>query len=172
MMRKLFGTVLVLFVLVSFAAAQGHEYIELNKCVMCHKGERKGNIYETWQETGHAKAYETLGTEKAKQVAAEMGIENPQEADQCLKCHVTGYAEGSVPAGVEMANGVSCQACHGPGSDYKSMSVMKDREQAIAAGLVANPKENCTTCHNEESPTYKPFSIEEFWPKVEHSTPE
>ena len=51
------------------------------------------------------------------------------------------------------------------------MSVMKDREKSIAAGLVIPTAETCTACHNEESPTYKGFEFEEMLAKVAHPNP-
>lgn len=157
-------------------AAEGvgaqHEYIGVKKCSMCHKGERKGNIFETWKASPHANAYATLGSEDALKVAAEQGIEDPQTNGECLECHVTAWeVDASLSENVDPTNGVTCEACHGPGGDYGKMSVMKDRDASIAAGMVANPKEGCVDCHNENSPTYKPFDIEEFWPKIEHSVP-
>ena len=38
--------------------------------------------------------------------------------------------------------------CNGFGGDYKSMKIMKDREAAVAAGLVIPTEETCTGCHN------------------------
>mgnify|MGYP001819881094 FL=1 len=48
--------------------------------------------------------------------------------------------------------GVGCEACHGPGSDYKSMKTMKDREASIAAGLVVPNEETCNSCHAGAAP--------------------
>ncbi|MBS1261944.1 MAG: Perchlorate reductase subunit gamma [Calditrichaeota bacterium] len=177
------GLVPALFALVPAASAQEaekgeeaeakHEYISMRKCSMCHKGERKGNIYEIWEASRHAKAFETLAGEKALAIAKEKGIENPQQAGECLQCHVTGYGEDeSLTADLEMANGVTCQACHGAGGDYAKMSTMKDLKASVAAGMVADPKQQCVECHNENSPTYKPFDFEKSWEKIKHATPE
>lgn len=153
--------------------ANGHEYIGLNKCSMCHKGEKKGLMLEKWQEGPHAMAYETLGSEEAAAIAAEMGIENAQEADQCLRCHVTGHGEpAELTAALDLANGVSCESCHGAGAEYKSMKTMRDFDASVAAGMVAEPKTTCVACHNEDSPTYKPFNLEEYWAEIDHSKPE
>ena len=63
-----------------------------------------------------------------------------EKADpSCLKCHATG-ASADMP-------GVQCESCHGPGSDYKSMKVMKDHEASLAAGLVIPDEATCLTCH-------------------------
>jgi hypothetical protein len=131
------------------SAAPDHKYTGVSKCKMCHSSEAKGNQYKHWLDSKHAKAYETLSTAVAKQ--------------ECLKCHVT-------IAGEE-ANGVQCESCHGPGSDYKSLSVMQDKEKAIAAGLIMPTKEVCVSCHNEESPNYVEFNYDEFYKKIAHPAP-
>ena len=46
----------------------------------------------------------------------------------------------------KLAN-VGCEMCHGPGSEYKRKSVMRDREQALAAGLVIPTRDFCAKCH-------------------------
>jgi len=42
---------------------------------------------------------------------------------------------------------VQCEACHGAGSDYKKMSIMKDREKAVANGLEIPSQATCNGCH-------------------------
>lgn len=44
---------------------------------------------------------------------------------------------------------LDCEGCHGPGSEYKRSSVMKDAKKARAAGLVDPPKEFCAKCHRD-----------------------
>jgi cytochrome c5 len=53
---------------------------------------------------------------------------------------------------------------------------MKDKAKAIAAGLTdfkdkAAIEAVCKTCHNEKSPSYKAFKLDEMWPKIKHSIP-
>lgn len=154
------------------------KYIGVSKCKMCHKGEKKGNIFEKWQERKHSKAYETLATEQSKEVAKKAGIKgDPQQAAECLVCHVTAYNAPAEQkeATLTMEEGVSCEACHGPGSEYKSMKVMKDitagTVNGVDFGLIAPDDELCVTCHNPKSPTYKEFKFEEAVKKVAHPLP-
>jgi hypothetical protein len=108
-----------------------HEYIGANKCKICHK---KDGIHPSWLETKHAKAWENLKPEQ-------------QKDKNCVGCHTTGTtAKG------ELLEGVQCEACHGPGSDYKKKSIMEDREKAIAAGLLIPDEKTCAKCHNENVP--------------------
>ncbi|GAB4334309.1 MAG: hypothetical protein Kow0099_06370 [Candidatus Abyssubacteria bacterium] len=156
------------------ADAQEHKYVGVKGCKMCHMAPARGAQFKQWEQTQHAKAYETLASEEAKAIASEKGIANPQEAAECLKCHVTGY--GADPSmfteTYAKEDGVGCESCHGPGNDYKNIQIMKDVEKAKANGLIIPDKETCVKCHNEESPTFKGFNFDEMWPKVTHPVPE
>jgi len=118
------------------AWAQEHTYVGAEKCKMCHKAE-----FTSWAETTHAKA-----TEHAK--ASTTRTFGPD----CLKCHATNSNEALA--------GVQCEACHGAGSDYKQMSIMKDEAQAVANGLVIPSQATCDKCHTGEDHAAKK-SLEE-----------
>lgn len=99
-------------------------YIGAEKCKMCHKLQ-----YESWLTTKHAKATEAAKTAKDRKFEAA-----------CLTCHATNKDEAMA--------GVQCEACHGPGSEYKSLSIMKDQAKAVAAGLIMPTQETCNGCHD------------------------
>ena len=173
-MKRIILSVLALFVGVSMSFAEGdHAYVGVKKCSMCHKGEKKGKIFETWQESKHAHAFAALGEPAALEVYKKLGKEgSPQNDPACLKCHVTGYGVDSVlTEKIIPENGVTCESCHGAGGDYWKIPIMKNREKAVASGLVDKPKEGCIKCHNEESPQYKEFKFEEFFEKIKHQRP-
>lgn len=148
-------------------------------CGMCHKKAEDGAQLKKWEESPHSKAYETLKTEEANKVAKEAGYDKPAvEVDDCLKCHVTGHGvdESRLGKMFKIEQGVQCESCHGPGSEYKSMKIMKNHEKAVANGLRdfkndEDIKALCTGCHNDESPTFKEFNFEEIYPKIAHSIP-
>lgn len=177
-MRKVIWGVTAVLMLGSgslILAEGGHKYIGVKKCSICHKSEAKGNQYGQWVATAHANAYKTLSTAQAKETAAKAGVTgNPEQAPQCLKCHVTAFdADISLlEEGFAKEDGVQCEACHGAGGDYKGLSVMKDKNQAIAAGLVMPTKEVCVKCHNSESPNYQEFNFDEYYKKIAHPRPE
>lgn len=112
------------------AVADDHAFVGAKKCKMCHKVQ-----FASWEQTTHAKATD----------AAKASTDPAYDAAQCLKCHATNNDEALA--------GVQCEACHGPGADFKKMSIMKDREKAIANGLVVPTQETCNGCHvdNEHS---------------------
>jgi len=174
MFRKILIVSAVFLGVSGLVFAQGHKYIGVKKCAMCHKSEKKGNQYGQWFSTKHAKAYETLGTEEAKKTAEGAGVTgNPQEAGECLKCHITAYGvdAGLLGSKFNKEDGVQCESCHGAGSDYKKMSTMKDREKSIAAGLVIPNEKVCVKCHNSDSPNFEGFSYDEYYEKITHPKP-
>src|SRR3989338_4427831 len=168
-------TLIFIFYAAGAVLADGtHKYIGVKKCGMCHKSEEKGNQYGQWIASKHAQAYESLASPEARGVARKKGVEgNPQEAPQCVKCHVTGYGEdaGLFNDGFMKTDGVQCESCHGAGSDYAPLSVMKDKAKAIQAGLVMPTKEVCVRCHNPESPNYREFDYDKYYPLVAHPRP-
>ena len=113
----------------------------------------------------------------AIKIAKEMGLKkSAAESPECLKCHVTGGGTAkNVDKSFNMSEGVTCEACHGPASGYKTLhSKPENKEKAVEAGLVlgnAKDQKPCLTCHNEESPTYKKFTMAEMWKKIEHKLP-
>lgn len=111
-------------VLISLGAqAADREYAGADKCKMCHKVQ-----FSSWEATSHAKATESAKAATDREYSAE-----------CLSCHATNVSE-DLP-------GVQCESCHGPGEDYKKMSIMKDREAAMANGLVIPSQAICDACH-------------------------
>lgn len=185
------GVSLSALVLVQGGVSYGQErdaskFIKLKTCVICHKKDDTGNQYGKWQEMKHSKAFETLGTDQAKEAAAKLGIEDPQSSGKCLRCHSTAYnfTEERQTEEVTMEEGVSCQSCHGPGADYKKKEIMQDHDASVAAGMVFPAKEkSCTLCHNEENPMWDPekytkadgtktgFDVEQAYEKIKHERP-
>ncbi len=153
--------------------APEHAFVGAEKCKMCHSSAKKGAQYTKWKEARHSKAYETLASDKAKEAAATKGIEDPQNAPECLRCHVTGYGapEELLTGKYKIEDGVGCESCHGPGADYLKMSIMKDREKSIEAGLVIPDAATCTGCHNEDSPFFEGFDFDTFYAKIAHERP-
>jgi hypothetical protein len=120
----------------------------------------------------HASALKTLASPESLKIAKEKGIADPTTAPECLKCHTTtGHIDKGLNAGIMASEGVSCESCHGPGSRYKGASIMKNRELAMKNGMILPTEEVCKTCHNPESPTYKPFVYAEKVAIIAHPDP-
>lgn len=152
-------------------------YMGVAKCKTCHKTDAQGAQFPLWEKTSHAKAYATLAGEKAKAIAKEKGIEDPQKADACLKCHVTAHGVDAkyIAEGFLATDGVQCEACHGAGGEYYKMATMKSLTKGeiepASVGLVVADAKTCTKCHNQESPTFKGFEFEKMVAKVAHPIP-
>lgn len=152
--------------------AQNFKYIGASKCKMCHNKPAKGEQYNVWLKGPHASAMKTLSSEQSMEIAKAKGIADPTTDAGCIKCHSTvGHIDAKLVASIKIDEGVSCESCHGPGSMYKGASVMKNRELSMQKGLILPTEEVCVTCHNEESPTYKPFNYEEKVALMAHPDP-
>lgn len=68
-------------------------------------------------------------------------------AAKCKACHVVQFESWSEGAHAKRTPPLDCESCHGEGSEYKAMAVMKDPAKARAAGLVMPGREFCATCH-------------------------
>ncbi len=151
-------------------------YIGTEACGKCHKSEKQGKQLIIWKESIHAGAYKTLLSEDAIKIAKEMGFDKlPHELVECLVCHASGYDVDNerLEVGFKIEDGVQCETCHGAGSEYKKLSIMKDIEKAKENGLIVHTEKEafCTGCHNSESPTFKSFNYEEMWSKIAHKKP-
>lgn len=153
----------------SFLRAQELTYVGAAKCKTCHKSEKRGNQYTIWQESKHSQSFEYLKTEQALESAKKRALEvHPTEAADCLKCH--GPLHEKAPE--LKTEGVTCEVCHGPGSGYKSLNIMKNKEEAVKNGLLlyGTPefrKKLCRKCHTSEE-----FDFEASWEKIKHPLPE
>ena len=149
--------------------AQDFTYVGAAKCKICHKTEKQGRQFPIWEDSRHSKAYEDLFSETALKVAKERNLDKPpSEHPDCLKCHGPLYEK----APEIKAEGVTCEVCHGPGSAYKKLSVMKSREESKNNGLIVYEstetiKAQCATCHGSEE-----FDFEASWEKIKHPKPE
>ena len=180
MMNRILGTAILIVctvILVEVSWAQ-NKYVGVKTCAMCHKSEKQGGQLDIWKNSRHAQAYKTLTTSRADSIAKAKGLKKgASESTECLQCHVVGYESASlVEKTFDYKDGVQCETCHGAGSGYKSITVMKDKAKAIAAGLKLAKDEKeieqmCRTCHNEKSPVFKGFKFDEKWAKIKHPKP-
>ena len=116
------------------AMADTPVYMRAKFCRTCHSSADKDR-YHRWLESRHSKTFDVLkGAEKTD--------------PRCLICHTTGHDQPiSEKSTRKDLRGVQCEACHGPGSEYKSMKVMKDPKLAREKGLWEVSSEICLRCH-------------------------
>jgi hypothetical protein len=166
-------SLLIVVTCLMFAQGKQHKYVGVKKCQTCHKSKKSGEQYGIWQKGPHASALKSLSSDKAKEYAKANNIADPATDAKCLKCHAT---KATVDASLQEATltleeGVSCESCHGPGSDYKSMKIMKNKDEAIKNGLILPTEKVCKTCHNPENPFHKEFNYEVNKTKIAHPIP-
>lgn len=145
-------------------AAVEAEYVGQSKCKMCHNKSTEGEQWSMWKSMEHAQAYNVLLEERAREVAIAVGVTtHPAKTPECLSCHVTGYdiASNTVPAGIDVEDGVQCESCHGPASLHlafgKEYMMKKDEISDDTDLYIVRPDENvCVECHNDLNPTWNP----------------
>lgn len=156
------------------AKAPVFKYVGADKCKLCHNTQAMGKIYDKWLASPHAKAYTTLASDSAKAAGKRLGIDDPQKSEKCLKCHTVGFAahKTQAPDMAWASEGIGCEECHGAGEKYKALTVMKDKKQSLANGLIIPDEKTCLKCHNNpENPFNKPFVYAEAYKKIEHKKP-
>lgn len=167
----LIAIIAISIIFIASLFSQEFTYIGAGKCKICHKTEKQGQQFPIWEESKHSKTSSALSSPDAGARAQEMGVENPAESPKCLKCHAPLFEK----AADFKEEGVTCEVCHGPGSAYKKLSIMKSREESVANGLTVKDspelrKKFCSTCH--ENAHGQPFDTEASYEIIKHSVPE
>jgi YVTN family beta-propeller protein len=181
---RVFALVAV-FAVLAVWAARGQNvrkqpvYVGARACGSCHEGPGMGHQYSLWLHSKHSQAFASLARPEAKKIAEISGLRDmPQESPICLGCHSTAYRAESWQKDdtFRIEDGVQCEYCHGPGSDYMEESVMRNREAAMKAGLIIPAKDRCMTCHIEKGSHVAvlkrpPLNLDDAWQKLAHPLP-
>jgi hypothetical protein len=156
----------VLAVLVSCAApsawAQKGQMLGPNECLNCHDHAAEREWYEKKEipevrrlfpsrdsKAGHINALNQLEASKSDEFAKAIGLADKYDANgKCVACHATVY-RGDANAGV------SCESCHGPGSNYlKPHQTKGSYDLAVSQfgmtrliGNIQGWTQQCTNCH-------------------------
>jgi hypothetical protein len=124
------------------APPEGQGYTGSKRCSSCHFEQ-----YMTWKKTKHSEAFNNL---PAKYKA---GAET-----KCFQCHITAYGHPQGYKGAETADllGVTCESCHGPGSQHEVVAKQfaeaekltpEQEKQARDTIWKIMPGNICSTCH-------------------------
>ena len=170
-------TLIILFVLLVHlpqAMAEQLQYVGNKKCIACHRAE-----FQSWQNDSHSRALDTLkpGAKAEAKIKAKLDPKKDYAADaSCLPCHSVGYGKPAAP-GADLTN-VGCESCHGPGSIYKSPTIMNKKKYqenretqhnlAMESGLTEPAEQVCITCHNANNPFSKGFNYKKMVENVKH----
>jgi hypothetical protein len=176
----MFNKILTISIMVIFTfsmigfAGDKPEYVGASKCKTCHKADKNGAQFTKWSKEKHSKAYEALKSDGAKKKAEVAGVKDPLNDEKCLSCHTTAYTAKNKAKSYKIEEGVSCEACHGPGSMYKKSSVMKEHKKSVEAGMVDKVDEKvCANCHKKDTPGHegKFTTFEKEFAKIAHPVP-
>jgi len=151
-------------------SAKERTYVGAKTCRLCHKSELQGRQFVIWEESLHAMGFAGLSSDKAAEIGKPLGIASPVSNAQCLGCH----APLAAKAPELKDEGVTCEVCHGPGSAYKKLSIMQDREKAVQNGLVLYPdagaiEAHCLKCHQDAHGIA--FDFKKAWDLIKHPVP-
>jgi len=129
-------------------------YVGEQVCRNCHHMQGNRDQYRKWRSTKHAQAYSALFMPESKEIAELSGIDiEPFDSPICLGCHTTAYnvEKWERDATFRFKDGVQCELCHGPGSEYIDEDVMRDRNRSVQAGLKTPQERDCMICHKEKN---------------------
>jgi len=157
------------------AVSMERVYVGASVCRECHNTDQR-NQYATWLGSPHAQAWAVLAMPESLEIARLSGIhEDPFSNPVCLGCHTTAAdtEDWERDASFHLADGVQCELCHGPGSEYISPEIMADPERAAAAGLRTPTATTCLICHKEKGSHTavlgpRPFNLEKAMARITH----
>ncbi len=139
-------------------------YIGPGSCsaVACHGGIEPRSVtdvlqneYSTWvTRDKHARAYTSLTEPLGEQIAQTLHLGAAEKAQRCLACHALDVPASQQARRFDLADGVSCESCHGPASRWIGPHIQANAQHAqmVALGLYDNRNlvlrtERCLTCH-------------------------
>jgi len=110
--------------------------------------------YTTWVvQDKHARATEVLSNPASLRMAKILGLGRPDTEQKCVACHALD-APAPQRAKSYTAEGVSCEACHGPASGWLGPHTTRGwtHAQSVALGMhdtkdLVRRTEKCASCH-------------------------
>jgi hypothetical protein len=113
------------------------------------------NEYSTWVvKDKHSQAFTALSLPIAVRMAKILELPNAFSAPKCLACHALDVPEAQRARTFDLADGVSCESCHGPASNWLGPHTTKGwtHQQSIEAGMyddrdLISRSQKCLSCH-------------------------
>jgi hypothetical protein len=113
------------------------------------------NEYTIWiAQDKHARAFSVLQNDVAQRIGTILNIGAPAKSPKCLVCHALYVPPEQQAETFELADGVSCENCHGPASGWLGPHTTKDwpHEKSVQLGMydtrnLENRSAKCLTCH-------------------------
>lgn len=124
----------------------------------CHNSTAQGGRtqFSLWSRDDHARAFVVLTESPSPQIAQAVGLTTPaHESMLCLKCHSAHALSMPLDAKVELSEGVSCEVCHGPASQWIGLhrtpdwrAKPKSDKSKLGFRNLSSPRERVETCIN------------------------
>ncbi|HUQ50117.1 MAG TPA: multiheme c-type cytochrome [Terriglobales bacterium] len=114
------------------------------------------NEFSVWvTQDSHAKAFDTLQSPVSKRMVKLLGLESSAtSAPKCLACHALSPPNTLRGRTLEMSDGVSCESCHGPASQWLGPHSIAggNHAQWVKVGMndtkdLTQRAETCASCH-------------------------
>ncbi|MCP4220992.1 MAG: hypothetical protein GY765_40560, partial [bacterium] len=140
-------------------------YVGEAACRSCHHNTGLRDQHNSWYLSKHARGYASLALPESKEIARLSGIDvNPFLSPICLKCHTTASDTEAWRRDETflLEDGVQCEHCHGPGSDYMDQEIMADRDASREAGLIMPEKKSCLVCHKPKGSHQAVLKVKTF----------
>ncbi len=113
------------------------------------------NEFVVWStHDAHSGAYDALLSDRAKRMAARLGIGAAHESGTCLACHADNVSEDRRGRNFDITDGVGCESCHGGAENWLGTHVsgLSDRPTLVSEGMYPTDDpvkraELCLGCH-------------------------
>lgn len=103
---------------------------------------------------GHSTAFNNLKTPESRRMAKNLGLKSPETEPRCLACHAISVEENRKGPNYDLAEGVTCEGCHGPAEQWLGPHTRRDWDKAKGATFgmldtknLSKRAERCLTCH-------------------------
>lgn len=113
------------------------------------------NEYTIWiAQDKHARAFAVLGNNVSERIGRILNIGPTTKAPKCLVCHSLYVPVEQQAQTFELADGVSCENCHGPASGWLGPHTTRDwpHDKSVQLGMydtrdLEKRSLKCLTCH-------------------------
>jgi hypothetical protein len=124
---------------------ENQTYTGVKRCASCHFEQ-----FMKWKKTRHADAFKLLTAKYEKD-------------PKCVECHTTGFGKPSGfkdKASSAALVGVTCENCHGPGSEHEKISqkfakvktLTPEQDKQVRGSIwLMLPKNVCVECHKVQA---------------------
>ncbi len=143
-------------------------YVGSQKCIQCHAGLTYPHV-ERWLRI----KFKSLDLVKK---APDYIAGDEEYRKTCLKCHTTGYDEAT---GEYSEEGVTCEACHGPGevySHFMEIGRASEGRKIAKLGTYGTSYNACGPCHHTRGHEmrlefFQAKGVSDEWFFPQHTTP-